>query len=261
MANLIVSIPHSGEQIPPEAAWLKGLPEEVLMFDVDRYVDRLYLPALTQLKIPWVIAKWHRYSGDLNRLPEDVDASTVEGHSNKAGTFSRGFLWAITTTGQKLMPGPISQEVHQILVKNYFEPFHTELKNKIKSFQGEVFHIDAHSMPSVGTSEHRDPGKARADFVISDQKGKSCKPEFLDLVVKAYASQGFKVKVNWPYYGGRITEMYGQPAKGHHTVQVEMNRALYMDEITKKLIPLKAEVIQKALAPVLQAILNSLSTT
>lgn len=229
------------------------------MCDVDRYVDRLYKPSLDSLHIPSVIAQWHRYSGDLNRLPEDVDASTVIGHKNPVGKYARGFLWKITTKGDVLMPEAISPEIFKKLVHDYFDPFHHEMKKQIlrlreAGFQ-DIYHIDAHSMPSLGTKEHRDPGEYRADFVISDQNGKSCRPEFIEMVSEAYKNQGFKIKINWPYIGGRITETYGQPAMGHHTVQVEMNRALYMDEKTKKYLPDRAAGIQQALTRALQSVL------
>src|ERR1035437_6473198 len=98
-----ITCPHAGERVPEEAGWLKGLPERLLMCDVDRYVDLLYEPVAGEFKIPFIKTEWHRYSGDLNRFPEDVDASTVKGNSNPAGQYRRGFLWQITTTNQVLM--------------------------------------------------------------------------------------------------------------------------------------------------------------
>ena len=89
----------------------------------------------------------------------------------------------------------------------------------------------------MGTRMHRDPGERRADIVVSDCLGKSCDPHFRDLVIAAYTISGFKVGYNWPYMGGRVTEQYGHPSKGQHAIQVELNRALYMDEKTKKLLP------------------------
>lgn len=236
---LIISIPHSGEEIPPQTPWLKDLPEEVLMCDVDRFVDLLYAPALTQLAIPSIKTQWHRYAADLNRLPDDVDEASVEGHPNPAGTYNRGFHWEITTYKHQIMKKPMSVKAHNELVDLVYTPFHMGVRGlfaeqKEKGFQ-KVFHIDAHSMPSVGTSEHRDPGERRADIVVSDQKGKSCDPRFKDLVIAAYATAGFKVGYNWPYFGGRVTEQYGHPDQGQHTIQVEISRSLYMNEVTKKM--------------------------
>lgn len=261
---LLVTIPHSGEKVPPQAPWLNGLPEEILMCDVDRYVDFLYEPTLHKLQIPFVKTEWHRYAADLNRIPEDVDASSVQGNSNPTGTFSRGFHWVITTYKHELMKSPMSVEAHNELVKLVYEPFHDGIRSLYKNFEDrgykKTFHIDAHSMPSLGTSEHRDPGELRADIVVSDSKGKSCDPRFKDLVIAAYVTAGFKVGYNWPYFGGRVTEQYGEPARGRHTLQVEMNRALYMDEKTKKLKPQEAKKVQEKILFALTYIRSNLSS-
>jgi N-formylglutamate deformylase len=259
-----VSIPHSGEKIPDVCDWLKNLPEEILMDDVDRYVDFLYLPSLQKLKILAVFNQWHRYPADLNRLPEDVDASSVEGNGNPVGTHPRGFHWVITTHKDQLMKKPMSQKLHNDLVKLVYDPFHQEIRKNFQDFENlkykNIYHLDLHSMPSLGTSQHRDPGETRAEIVISDQKGKSARSEFVELAVQAYKKAGFQVKTNWPYFGGRITEQYGEPQKGHHTVQVEMNRSLYMDEKTKKLKPELAQQVQSMLLVALEGVQKGLGS-
>lgn len=236
---LLVTIPHSGEKVPTETPWLSKLDEVLLMYDVDRFVDRLYEPALKKLGLPNVKTEWHRYAVDLNRLPDDVDVDSVIGHANASGKFPRGLHWAITTKGERLMAEPMTAELHDLLVLKYFEPFHSQVRDEMAKLQKtgakEIYHIDAHSMPSLGTKEHRDPGERRADVVISDCSGTSCSPEFRDLVIAAYEKAGFKTRVNWPYLGGRVTETYGKPAAGVHSIQVELNRALYMNEATKQL--------------------------
>lgn len=259
---LLVTIPHSGEKVPDLTPWLTKLPEEILMCDVDRYVDFLYEPSLTQLEIPSVKTEWHRYAADLNRVPEDVDASSVLGNSTPVGTHSRGFHWVITTYKQQLMSEPMSQKAHDELVRLVYEPFHSAVRSELESLRklgyGKTFHIDAHSMPSVGTSEHRDPGEHRADIVVSDSKGKSCDPRFKDLVIAAYVTAGFKVGYNWPYFGGRVTEVYGKPQDNQHALQVELNRSLYMNEVTKKIVPEKAKHVQEQISKALSYIQNGL---
>lgn len=258
---VIVTIPHSGEQIPPEAGWLNSLPEVVLMRDVDRFVDRLYQPVLADLDQAPITTEWHRYAGDLNRLPSDIDSASVTGNPNPSGKYARGFLWTMTTFGEKLMPHPISPEVHLQLVNRIYEPFHAQVRNEVnrlKSSFSNIFHLDLHSMPSVGTSEHRDPGERRADIVVSDCGGKSCAPAFRDLVILSYVLSGFKVGYNWPYLGGRLTEQYGDPNHGIHSIQVELNRSLYMNEETKKFREEKALVIQKRLGIALNHIMKHL---
>lgn len=258
---LFISIPHSGEKIPDQTPWLKNLPENILMSDVDRYVDYLYEPALSALQIPFEKTQWHRYAVDLNRVPSDVDADAVIGSQNPSGKHSDGYHWVKTKNEVQLMPGPISKEIHDQLTQLIFEPFHKNVRNHYDFFKNRnhknVFHIDAHSMPSLGTRMHRDPGELRADIVVSDCGAKSCSLAFRDLVIAAYATAGFKVGYNWPYMGGRVTETYGHPNLGQHAIQVELNRNLYMDETTKKLKP-EAEVVRKKIQTALSYIKSEL---
>lgn len=232
------------------------------MCDVDRYVDVLYEPALGQLQIPFIKTEWHRYAADMNRVPEDVDMTSVIGNKNPAGMHNRGFHWVVTTLNTQLMPEPVSVETHEKLVKLIYEPFHQNVRDHYEKFhqQGakDIFHLDCHSMPSVGTKMHKDPGEYRADIVISDCKGLSSKPQYVDLVLAAYCRAGFKVRMNWPYFGGRVSEQYGEPHKGHHAVQVEMNRALYMDEVTKRLNNQNSVEIQKKVTQALKYITDHL---
>jgi N-formylglutamate amidohydrolase len=245
--NLIATIPHSGEKIPSEAPWLKGLPEEILMCDVDRYVDFLYEKSLGELKIPFVKTQWHRYAADLNRVPEDVDCSSVQGNPHPQGTHSRGFHWVVTTLNQPLIKEPMAPEVHQKLINLVYQPFHQEIEKLYQQNTGPTYHLDLHSMPSVGTAMHRDPGETRADVVISDCHGTSCEVQFRDIVLLAFLKAGFKVAYNWPYYGGKVSEQYGKPQKQQHAIQIELNRALYMDEKSKKLKEPEAAQVQKKL--------------
>jgi N-formylglutamate amidohydrolase len=260
----MVSIPHSGEQVPPEAEWLCGLPETILMCDVDRFVDRLYRPALDELEIPCVATPWHRYVVDLNRLPEDIgpdsvrDAIKVQDISHLAS----GLHWVKTTRGALLLEEPISLELHNLLVKKYYQPFHAEMEAQFQSLKKmghpEVYHLDLHSMPSVGTSAHPDPGNHRAPIVISDLHGKSSKAWFKDLVIESFKTTGLNVEYNYPYKGGRVTERYGHPDQGQHTLQIEINRSLYMNETSKQWLSPDAEALQDKLKQAMTAIHQAL---
>lgn len=238
MLPFFVTVPHSGEKVPAEVEWLKGLSEPHLMRDVDRYVDQLYAPIIEELEIPHIISQWHRYVVDLNRKSDEYDENAVEGAPHPVGAHPKGLHWSVTTINEPLITQPMTAELHQQLLNKYYEPFHkqvTELATRLRSPSApNVFHLDLHSMPSVGTNLHPDPGERRADIVVSDYHGKSSRSDFVDLVKKAYQDVGFNVAYNWPYVGGGVTQRYGKPEKGHHTVQVELNRDLYMDEETKK---------------------------
>jgi len=258
MKAFFISIPHSGERVPEETTWLHGLPEPVLMSDVDRYVDRLYQPVVKDLNLDCVITQWHRYVVDLNRLPDDIDADSVIGSRNPSGKFTRGLHWVKTMNGVRLMPKPISMDLHNQLVDRYFEPFHVDVRAVYDSFRKQgaqkIYHLDAHSMPSLGTSAHRDPGEKRADVVVSDWEDRSCEKSYLELVCDAYKRTGLSVKVNWPYVGGRVTETYGKPELGQHAIQVELNRGLYMNEETKQLIPDQAKALSTKISAAIRHI-------
>lgn len=256
-----VTIPHSGELLPAEAGWLHGLPEPHLMRDVDRYVDKLYVESLKQLSIPHIVAECHRYVIDLNRLPGDFDAQAVLHAVNPVGTHPKGLHWCMTTMGEPLITTPMTLDQHKLLVLKYYQPFHDAVKDQFAQFSKSkpMYHLDAHSMPSRGTKMHNDPGENRADIVVSDFHGKSCRKEFTEIVIEAYKAQGFSVSYNWPYFGGGITQMYGKPELNQHTLQVELNRQTYMNEDTKKIAPQFAAT-QAKIASAIKRIQNDLST-
>lgn len=240
--KLFLTSPHSGEQIPDEVTWLSSHPEQVVMCDVDRYVDQLYIPVAQELGLPIICAKWHRYFSDANRLPDDVDQSTVEGAAHAAGTFPSGLIWQRTTMGDVLVKTPISKDLYQSILDKYYSEFHNAVRDKYAQYfknpeVKKVYQIDLHSMPSVGEPTgqiHRDPGETRKEIVVSDQKGESADSQFVQLIIESYSQAGFEVGYNWPYFGGRVTQTYGKPQLGQHCVQVELRRDLYMDQKTKQ---------------------------
>ena len=232
---LFVTVPHSGEEAPPEAVWLASVGSDVMLLDIDRFVNQLYEPTILDLQIPWVVAGVHRYAVDLNRFPGDVDLDSVEGASEASGKHTTGFHWVKSTKGHILMSRPITEALHDELVRKYHDTFHAEISQVMTALKSRfvglpLYHLDCHSMPSQGTDAHKDAGRERAEVVISDVHGVSASPLFKDLVLGAFRAEKFEVAYNWPYTGGRITQRYGQPAKAHHTVQIELNRKIYMDE-------------------------------
>lgn len=239
--RLFLTSPHSGEAIAKDIYWLKDLPETVVMCDVDRFVDQLYSPVAQKLDLHLICAKWHRYFSDANRLPEDVDQGSVQESPNPKGTFPAGLIWQRTTMQDILLKEPISKELYEKIVKDYYLEFHSQVKHKYSEYfkqhpQKNVYQIDLHSMPSVGEKSgiHRDPGELRKEIVVSDQVGKSANPAFVELIKDSYKQAGFDVGYNWPYIGGRVTQTYGQPHLNQHCVQVELRRDLYMDEKSKQ---------------------------
>jgi N-formylglutamate amidohydrolase len=96
-----------------------------------------------------------------------------------------------------------------------------------QALKPQIVLFDAHSMPAIGLDREPQP---RPDIVLGDRFGTSAAGEVTHLIEACLVEQGFRVTRNRPYAGGYITEHYGQPQAGRHAVQIEINRALYMDE-------------------------------
>jgi N-formylglutamate deformylase len=262
---LLLTIPHSGEQVPAEAPWLHDLPKETFLRDIDRFVDELYLPAIRELKVPTILTRVHRYAADLNRYPNDIDSDSVIGAPNPSGTFTHGFHWVKSTQSEPVMKKPIDPSTHDSIVREHHDRFHSLIATTIQGIRRNfgnsqpIFHFDLHSMPSRGTGAHADQGRTRAEVVLSDFEGKSCSPLFLKWTLAAFKKEDFEVAVNWPYKGGRITQRYGKPDQGHHTLQIELNRSLYLDEQTREKLG-SFEFLQVRLGRVLARIMQEIKT-
>ena len=127
-------------------------------------------------------------------------------------------------------------------IEALYKPYHRALRrliNKAHQAFGTVILVDCHSMPSIGVS--RDEPR-RPDVVIGDRYGTSCAPAVRDMVEETMSALGYSVGRNKPYAGGFITEHYGNPASGLHTIQLELNRAIYMDERRRERGPRFAQV-------------------
>ncbi len=261
MKALLFSIPHAGEQLPPEAFWLKDLPEKLLMCDVDRFVDKLYDPVLKRHQIPGVVASCHRYAVDLNRWPDEVDRDSLQYSVAPSLLHPRGLHWRQTTKGQTLLFKPLDRSTHHLLLKRYYDPFFEEIDKCYRLFQKQgfkkIYHLDLHSMPSKGTAAHRDPHSKRPDIVLGSKDGK-IQNDWIYKVRKAYESEGFEVALNTPYKGGAIVERYDCPGEGRHSLMVELNRKLYMDEENKTWQEEKALPLQKKLESVITQIYEGL---
>jgi N-formylglutamate deformylase len=141
-----------------------------------------------------------------------------------------GTIPRVVGDGQEIYRDRIDVEEALGRIEQLYKPYHRALRRLISTAHqrfGTVLVVDCHSMPSVGVSRDEPP---RPDIVIGDRYGTSCAGLIPDVIETTLAGLGYSVGRNKPYAGGFITEHYGSPASGLHTVQVELNRAIYMDE-------------------------------
>ena len=121
---------------------------------------------------------------------------------------------------------------------------------------GKVYHLNCHSMRAVAGRQSDDgEGSVRADFVLGDRDGTTCDPRLTEYVRETLASMGYSVKVNDPYKGVELVRAYSNPAAGRHSLQIEINKRLYMDEATLAKAP-GFKRLQSDLGRLLEAILE-----
>jgi N-formylglutamate amidohydrolase len=124
-------------------------------------------------------------------------------------------------------------------IERYHAPYHRVLDDSCERLYrefGAVWHVNCHSMPSYGPPREVRKG-VYADFVLGDRDGTTCGPEFTDFVARFLRGLGYDVRINEGYKGVEIVRRQGRPAEGRHSLQIEVDRALYMDQKTLEKLP------------------------
>jgi N-formylglutamate deformylase len=198
---------------------------------------------------PLMRAHFPRCFVDVNREPYELDPRMFAGRlPSFANTRSMrvagglGTIPRVVGDGQEIYRERLAVDDALSRIETLYKPYHRALRrliNRVHQSFGAVVVVDCHSMPSIGVS--RDEPR-RPDLVIGDRYGTSCSPLLPDRVEATMSKLGYSVGRNKPYAGGFITEHYGNPASGLHVVQLELNRAVYMDERRREKGPRFAQV-------------------
>ena len=241
---LVLDSPHSGTQYPADFG--AAVPIEELRASEDSFVDELYAsgPAVGATLIA---ANFPRSYIDPNRSLLDIDPSILAAPWPGPAVPSRktqlgvGLIWRVLDSGEAIYRRKLSiEEVKQRIVA-YHQPYQRAVKDALDDAFGHfgaVWHINCHSMPAMsGRISEEGPGKPRADFVLGDRDGTTCEPQFTAFVAKTLRDMGYDVKVNDPYKGVELVRAFSDPAANRHSLQIEVNRKLYMDEGTREKNP------------------------
>ncbi|MCP3463760.1 MULTISPECIES: N-formylglutamate amidohydrolase [unclassified Bradyrhizobium] len=235
-APIIFNSPHSGSIYPDDFLAASRIDLPTLRRSEDSFMDEL-IGHLSARGFPVVRVNFPRSYVDVNREPYELDPRMFSGRlPSFANTRSMrvagglGTIPRVVGDGQEIYRERIAVDDALARIETLYKPYHRALRrliNKVHQMFGTVMVVDCHSMPSVGVS--RDEPR-RPDVVIGDRYGTSCTPLLPDRVEETLSGLGYSVGRNKPYAGGFITEHYGNPASGLHAVQLELNRAIYMDE-------------------------------
>ncbi len=237
---LVFDSPHSGFIVPPHMT--PAAPPEALATSCDAYVDELYGKAPAH-GCTLIAATFPRWMIDPNRARDDIDpellaapwpGQTVVSDKSRSGMglIRRLALPGVPVHGRKFTVAEV-----EALIRDYYDPYHDAVRTQLDALHarfGGVWHVDCHSMKSRGNAMNVDAGQARPDFVISDREGSTSEPGFIGCAVDTLRGLGYRVNINNPYKGAELVRRYSNPAANRHSIQIEVNRALYMDESSRE---------------------------
>ncbi|MDO9075253.1 MAG: N-formylglutamate amidohydrolase [Rubrivivax sp.] len=236
---LVLDSPHSGYAMPPDFG--AALSEADLRDGEDCYIDELWAPAAT-LGIPLLAAQFPRTYIDANRHAADIDPDLLDepwpGDVQASGKarIGKALVWRTLDDGRPIYTRSLAVAEVQHRISHYHRPYHQALQWLLDAAHarfGVVHHINCHSMNAVsGKMGEGGAGVARADIVLGDRDGTSCEPVFTAFVREVLAGFGYDVKVNDPFKGVELVRAYADPAAGRHSLQLEVNKRLYMDSTT-----------------------------
>ncbi|MFN4295955.1 MAG: N-formylglutamate amidohydrolase [Brevundimonas sp.] len=231
---LVFASPHSGDVYPDDLGARSGLAALSLRSAEDALVNRLVAPNPEQ-GVPLIAARLGRAYVDLNRDPGELDPQVVESGGVASPRVVAGFgvIPRLTGDGQTIRDHALTHEEALARLAWAHRPYHEALErlmHRARDRFGFAVLVDWHSMPSRAVG--RPAGVRGPDVVLGDRHGSACSAEVTRLLRGLFERPGWRVALNRPYAGGWSTQLWGRPAEGFHAVQVELNRALYLDEET-----------------------------
>lgn len=245
---LVLDSPHSGVNYPEDFAFSCDF--ATLRRAEDTHVEKLYdfAPALG---VAWVEALFPRSYLDANRNTSEVDAALFDAPwpdpietdpvvMSKV-RLGKGLIWRKTDDGVPIYDRSLTVAEGRARIANCWQPYHAAVNEAIAQAHarhGYSIHLNCHSMPAIASSHATDfPGEVHADFVIGNRDESTSSAALARLLCEWLQQKGYSVSYNHPYKGVELVRRYGQPAQHRHSIQVEINRKLYMNEQTLALAP------------------------
>ena len=245
---LVLDSPHSGIVYPPD--FLYTCEMSTLRRAEDTHVEKLYdfAPALG---VHWIEAHFPRSYLDANRNLTEVDVSLFDSPwPEEVETdprilskvrLGKGLIWRTTDDGIPIYERRLSVDEVKSRIEHCWRPYHAAVGQAIDQAHdghGYSIHINCHSMPAIASSHATEfPGEAHADFVVGDRDGTTASTALSGLLCAHLSAFGYSVAYNHPYKGVELVRRYSNPAGGRHSIQLEINRKLYMCEKTLALTP------------------------
>ena len=243
---LVLDSPHSGVVYPADFNYACDL--QLVRQAEDTHVEKLYSFA-PALGVGWIEAHFPRSYLDANRDTTEIDVDLLDAPwPHPVATdpqvlqkvrLGKGLIWRMTDEGVPLYQRKLSVAEVEARIANCWEPYHVAVASEIDAAHrrhGYSIHLNCHSMPAVASQFATGfPGEKHADFVIGDRDGTTAHPALSQRICAHLRGLGYDVAYNHPYKGVELVRRYGNPAADRHSIQVEVNRKLYMFEETLQL--------------------------
>ncbi|NNE89807.1 MAG: N-formylglutamate amidohydrolase [Silicimonas sp.] len=234
--SVVFASPHSGRSYPWSFIRRTNLDENTLRSSEDAYVDRLF-DAAPSNGAPFLKATAPRAWIDVNRSSKELDPALIEGikksaHNPRVAS-GLGVVPRVVANGRAIYSGKISRKEAESRIQEVWQPWHdalTQLMDDSVTLFGEAVLVDCHSMPHEAIETLSHPRGARPEIVLGDRFGAAASAEIVDRLEAAFSAAGLRVARNAPFAGAFVTQHHGRPARNRHVVQVEIDRALYMNE-------------------------------
>jgi N-formylglutamate deformylase len=233
---IVFDSPHSGVVMPADFDTIA--PPESLYTSWDAFVDELWA-AVPEHGGVLIGARFPRAYIDPNRAITDIDAQLLAASwptplaPQKYTLRGMGLIRRDALPGRPMYARKLSIAEVQHRIDAYYLPYRAALRDaaeRAAAQHGALWHVDCHSMKSRGNEMNVDAGEARPDLVVSDRLGTTADPAFTQWVAQYFTAAGYTVQVNEPYQGGDLLTAVSAPAQRRHSIQIELNRGLYMDE-------------------------------
>lgn len=234
--SVVFASPHSGREYPWSFMRRSILDERILRSSEDAFVDQLFEQA-PKHGAPFLTATYPRAWVDVNRSADELDPALIEGlgrnaHNPRVAS-GLGVVPRVVANGRAIYRGKLTRREADSRIREVWQPWHDAIQTLLDESHalfGEAVLIDCHSMPHEAIESLSHPRGKRPDIVLGDRFGAAASSKIVDRIEAAFASAGLRVARNAPFAGAFVTQHYGRPARSQHVVQIEIDRALYMNE-------------------------------
>lgn len=238
---LVCDSPHSGTVYPADFG--HAIDRAALRQSEDTHVDTLWaqVPAAGGTLL---CANFPRSYIDTNRGEADIDVGMIEGAwphpaqpAPRTLSLGMGLVWRDTPGHAPIYARKLTVQEVALRIERCWRPYREALSQTLERTArqyGACWHLNLHSMPGNVYERLGLAARVPADIVLGDRHGSTCHAAFRDVVAQAFRARGYSVAVNDPYEGAELVRVHGAPARGRHSLQVEINRAVYMDEATRE---------------------------